>query len=290
MSDLALSQAPSPALSQAAAGTVAKEPGGFKPFGDDGFNFYDILDIINPLQHIPLISAIYRHFTGDELAAAPRIAGGALFGGAIGAAVAVVNVVFDESTGKDLGEHVIAFFSDDQPGDGPVVVAANPREANFVTSAGAPQPVPAALYGSYGRPATFWSQEQLMPPSVTVETLPPPGLAQSRMPPALATAPASPPPAETIQVRTVAGLTSATTFETLLMEAESNALAATAAQYQVVSAAANGGGEQYSRKPAAGAMAEDGGWFSEVMLTALGKYRSSAALTATAPPPPGTAY
>ena len=32
-----------------------------KPFGEDGLTFGDILDVINPLQHIPVISTIYRN-------------------------------------------------------------------------------------------------------------------------------------------------------------------------------------------------------------------------------------
>ena len=32
----------------------------------DGFGFRDVLDIINPLQHLPIISSIYRWATGDS--------------------------------------------------------------------------------------------------------------------------------------------------------------------------------------------------------------------------------
>ena len=60
-------------------------------FGEDGFTFGDIIDIINPLQHIPIISSIYRKITGDTIAPAMRVAGGALFGGPIGAAVSLVS-------------------------------------------------------------------------------------------------------------------------------------------------------------------------------------------------------
>ena len=47
----------------------------FKPFGQDGMTFLDFLDIINPLQHIPLVSTIYRKITGDTIDPASRIAG-----------------------------------------------------------------------------------------------------------------------------------------------------------------------------------------------------------------------
>jgi hypothetical protein len=82
-------------------------------FGKDGFDFFDLLDIINPLQHIPFVSSLYRQITGDELGAAPRVLGGALFGGPIGAGAALANAVVEGQTGKDLGEHAIAWVNDE---------------------------------------------------------------------------------------------------------------------------------------------------------------------------------
>jgi hypothetical protein len=77
-------------------------------FGDDGLTFGDFLDVINPLQHIPVVSTLYRELTGDEISPAARMAGGALFGGPIGFAAATVNSVVEMSTGSDVGETVIA--------------------------------------------------------------------------------------------------------------------------------------------------------------------------------------
>ena len=50
-----------------------EEAGGFKLFGDDGFTFLDFLDIINPLQHIPIIGTLYRQMTGDTLDPGSRV-------------------------------------------------------------------------------------------------------------------------------------------------------------------------------------------------------------------------
>ncbi|MEX2451205.1 MAG: hypothetical protein WD407_10150 [Rhodospirillales bacterium] len=104
-------------------------------FGEDGFTFADILDIINPLQHIPIISTLYREISGDKIAMMPRILGGSLFGGPIGAAVAVANAALAQGTGKDLGEHAVAVFTGD---DAPVtaVAEAPPPEASMTTAAG----------------------------------------------------------------------------------------------------------------------------------------------------------
>ncbi|MCC7035974.1 MAG: hypothetical protein IT560_01580 [Alphaproteobacteria bacterium] len=72
-----------------------------------------IIDVINPLQHIPVISTIYRNITGDEINPLARVAGDALYGGAIGAAVGIVDVAVESKTGKDIGGNVMAMLTDD---------------------------------------------------------------------------------------------------------------------------------------------------------------------------------
>ena len=81
---------------------------------DDGFTFWDFLDIINPLQHIPVVSTLYRSLTGDEIAAPAKIAGSALFGGPIGLVAGLVDYAIEEETGKDVGEHVMSAFLGDE--------------------------------------------------------------------------------------------------------------------------------------------------------------------------------
>lgn len=88
-----------------ASGDAASKPwsiAGVKLFGDDGFNFRDVLDLINPIQHIPIVGNIYRKLTGDDAAPAIRIAGGALFGGPLGAAFAAANVALKQVLHPDL--------------------------------------------------------------------------------------------------------------------------------------------------------------------------------------------
>lgn len=67
----------------------------------------DVLDIINPLQHLPLISQIYREITHDNIKPGARIMGGAVFGGGIGLASSSVNAVVEEETGKDVPTNLI---------------------------------------------------------------------------------------------------------------------------------------------------------------------------------------
>ena len=97
--------------------TEAPPDAGFQPFGEDGFTFFDFLDIINPLQHIPLISNIYREMTGDTLDPAPRVLGGTLFGGPIGLIASIISVFVEESTGKDPGDHLLALLEDGGAGE-----------------------------------------------------------------------------------------------------------------------------------------------------------------------------
>ena len=94
----------------------AKPPPPF--WGDDGFTFGDLIDLLNPLHHIPLVGSLYRGITGDEIAPGPRILGGALFGGGpIGAAIAIAsgaaNATLEQKTGRDMGGHVLSWVGFD---------------------------------------------------------------------------------------------------------------------------------------------------------------------------------
>lgn len=100
----------------ASAGKAAPG-GGFRLFGKDGFSFWDLVDIVNPLQHIPVVSAIYRRISGDLLDPLPRLAGGALFGGIAGVVSAVANLVVTEATGRDIGGGVLALLENGIGGD-----------------------------------------------------------------------------------------------------------------------------------------------------------------------------
>lgn len=76
--------------------------------------FADMIDFINPLQHIPIVSNIYRAVTGDEISTGARMAGGALFGGVIGFVAAGLAEAFEEGTGKTVETHIAELFSPGQ--------------------------------------------------------------------------------------------------------------------------------------------------------------------------------
>lgn len=73
------------------------------------FGFGDLVDMANPLHHIPIVGALYRKITGDEIKSIGHVVGGALFGGPVGMASGLVNAVVADSTGKSMEEHAKAF-------------------------------------------------------------------------------------------------------------------------------------------------------------------------------------
>lgn len=93
---------PSNALETAAVGAHL--------WGEGEFSFWDLLDIVNPLQHVPVVSTLYRELTGDGIGAVARLAGGGLLGGIPGLVSAVIDVALEDSTGKDVGENVLALL------------------------------------------------------------------------------------------------------------------------------------------------------------------------------------
>lgn len=86
---------------------------------ENEFGFWDFVDIINPLQHIPVVSTIYRHLTGDEIDPAAQVIGGTLYGGPIGLASSLVNVVAEEATGQGIGETALAMLTGEEGRGGP---------------------------------------------------------------------------------------------------------------------------------------------------------------------------
>lgn len=95
---------------------------------DDEPSFWDVLDVINPLQHIPVISNLYREMTGDQIGVGARLVGGTLFGGPLGLIASAVDCVVEESTGKDSGGHVLALFRDES-GSAPTTQVAQSKPA-----------------------------------------------------------------------------------------------------------------------------------------------------------------
>lgn len=72
----------------------------------------DFLDLINPLQHIPVVSTIYRAVTGDAIGTGAQLAGSALFGGPLGLVASLADMILTQETGKDMGANMLALVTD----------------------------------------------------------------------------------------------------------------------------------------------------------------------------------
>lgn len=107
-----------PSFKQALADTGSPAPA--KTAG----SFGDFLDMINPLQHIPILNMVYRELTGDTIGEAAQIVGGALFGGPLGAVAGTANAIVQHQTGKSLaGATVAALNGESLEANRPVDIA-----------------------------------------------------------------------------------------------------------------------------------------------------------------------
>lgn len=144
--------------------------------GDDSPSFWDALDVINPLQHIPVVNEIYREMTGDKIGVGARMAGGTLFGGVIGLVAAVADCAVEGATGENIGGHALAMFRDDKaPAEGDTAIAAASPD-NSQPAAPAAVQAPAAAdaptaVASAAAPATATAPKAIPGPIAT------PGLA-----------------------------------------------------------------------------------------------------------------
>jgi len=130
------------------------------PWGEDGFTFGDVLDMINPLQQIPGVSTVYRAITGDEIAPAARLLGGSLLGGLPGLAMSAINTFVEETTGSDIGGTILAAFTGDDADEAvtaPMAVAAAttpPAQSAPATQNAPAAPAQVAMASPATAPAT----------------------------------------------------------------------------------------------------------------------------------------
>jgi hypothetical protein len=107
----------------------------------ESFGFHDLLDTLNPLQHIPLISTLYRWLTGDQPGNVAEIVGDGIYGGPLGLGAGLLTVALKEETGKSPGELALAALGVDV---GATDVATAPQSAPTAAPAAAPPAADAA--------------------------------------------------------------------------------------------------------------------------------------------------
>lgn len=101
--------------------------------------FGTVLDTINPLQHIPVVSSLFRAAQGISISPVAQIAGDTLFGGLIGGAISsflssAADVGVKQASGKSISEHVVDTL-DASPTATPLAPASPTETAADVTDA-----------------------------------------------------------------------------------------------------------------------------------------------------------
>jgi hypothetical protein len=103
---------PASVLAQSAPGVPSSATGTAGAQPHEGF-FHHLWNVVNPLQHVPVIGTIYRAITGEHLDAVEKIAGDSLYGGIWGAIASVADVAFEGLTGKSFEDTALALFKSD---------------------------------------------------------------------------------------------------------------------------------------------------------------------------------
>lgn len=106
-------------------------------------SFGDFLDMVNPLQHIPVVGTIYRAVTGDTIKPAAQVVGDIAYGGPIGGIASIFSAIIAQANGRSVEESMMAAvgLGGEQP---TVAVAALPPAAAAPTPLAAAAPAPAA--------------------------------------------------------------------------------------------------------------------------------------------------
>ncbi|MQP64321.1 hypothetical protein GE253_03085 [Niveispirillum sp. SYP-B3756] len=112
---------------------------------EEGMSFWDVLDVVNPLQHIPIVNKIYQAVTGDTIKTPAKLAGSALFFGPIGLAAAAADAVVEKETGKDMADNVTGWLG--IGGKGGESAPASPAGEDDPLTVTAPRPQKAAAAG-----------------------------------------------------------------------------------------------------------------------------------------------
>ncbi|HVW74139.1 MAG TPA: hypothetical protein VHC39_10910 [Rhizomicrobium sp.] len=129
----AMVSSPSPAAEKVTS-TATVDQGGNQ---DEGF-FHHLLDVVNPLQHLPVIGTIYRAITGEHIGAVEKIAGDTLYGGLWGAVSSVADVAFEGVTGKSVEDTVLGWLKGDSNTGVAKISAPNIQVAQSLPSSNTP--------------------------------------------------------------------------------------------------------------------------------------------------------
>jgi len=105
-------------------------------------SFGDLLDVVNPLQHLPIVGTVYRALTHDQIKTPEKIAGDTLYGGVWGLAGSVADVAFERFTGHNFGDTMLAMLTGHHDDAKPPAIAKT-DDAKRAVAAPQPAAVPA---------------------------------------------------------------------------------------------------------------------------------------------------
>ena len=88
--------------------------------------FEDLLDVVNPLQQLPVVSSVYREATGTDISIPARLVGGLLFGGPAGLVGSAAMVLFEEITGDSVLGHLERLIDGSGENAAPPATASTP--------------------------------------------------------------------------------------------------------------------------------------------------------------------
>lgn len=107
----AMVSSPISGISEAVTVTANKDRSSDAGKGEDFF--HHILDVINPLQHLPVVGTIYRAITGEHIGGIEKIAGDTLYGGFLGAVSSIADVAFEGIAGNSFEDTAMSWIKGD---------------------------------------------------------------------------------------------------------------------------------------------------------------------------------
>ncbi len=124
-------------------------------------SFQDVLDTVNPLEHIPVVSGLYRAVTGTTISTGAKLAGDTAYslllgGGVAGLAVSVGSTVADAVStalsGSDVSANVVKTVTS-APSSGTSLVP-DSGQAAVVNALYSSQPASSRFYALGGHPTS----------------------------------------------------------------------------------------------------------------------------------------
>lgn len=97
----------------------------------EDFDFMDLIDLVNPLHHIPVVGTAYREMTGDTIKPSMQVAGDLIFGAVTGSVLlsgvaSIATIMYEQQHGEaPITQLAGSLFNDD------IIQEASPEAGNI---------------------------------------------------------------------------------------------------------------------------------------------------------------